>query len=151
MNGLELVIENSVPFIGQGIPLVPPNGHNHSTSGRWIVWPRVTRTPELPEDALSPLFREPEAPLEPGEVLEEDEEYWAEGLWETMWEELNGHTWLMWQSDRNGYYDYLPGRLDFYKCPNKCSNRTRPAHSRKHRRNYHQIKQPGGSSCNQRR
>ena len=144
------------PYYGEDIPCDPPNGHNHATSGKWVIWrepdwrghgPLPIQYPELPDDAPSPLFREPEEPLEPGEVFEE-EEYWADGLWDRLWEELNGKTWLCHISQPSGSpllsngQDCVSRSLK-YKCPRR--------ESRKNRNRNHRIKQPGGSSCNQRR
>ena len=143
-------LQKSVPYYGEDIPCDPPHGHNHATSGKWIIWrypqefvlSQFIQYPELPDDAPSPLFREPEEPLEPGEVFEEEEEeYWPDGLWDRLWEEVNGKTWLMWRSFGSQSLSYwVPTQ---YKCPRR--------ESRKNRNRNHRIKQPGGSSCNQRR
>ena len=150
-------LQKSVAYYGEDIPCDPPHGHNHATSGKWVIWrepedfvrSQFIQYPELPDDAPSPLFREPEEPLEPGEVFEEEEEeYWPDGLWDRLWEEVNGKTWLMWQSFGSQSFSYTSGsycvpRSLKYKCPRR--------ESRKNRNRNHRIKQPGGSSCNQRR
>lgn len=149
-------------WTGQDLPTCPPRGHNDVTSGHWIIirghsdrWRgTLLLYPELPEDAPSPLFRGPEEPLEPGEVFEE-EEFWAEGLWDEMWEELNGKTYLVWTSnlkDRRGEFSsgcrfLRQSHRNQYKIQKKERSRKNDNY---HKRRYHQIKQPGGSSCNQR-
>ena len=156
----EMSVPNTFPYTGQGLPRCPPMGHNHSTSGKWLIFRGEGENwrdqhlirPELPEDAPSPLFRGPEEPLEPGEVFEE-EEFWAEGLWEEMWEDLNGKTWFTWLSDVSFYnldYDdpvYRLSRKRRYKIQKREKYRK---NDNNHKRRHHQIKQPGGSSCNQR-
>ena len=149
--------ERSFAYYGGDLPLDPPNGHNYATAGQWIIWRYpvdYVRTdyleyPDLPEDAPSPLFRGPDEPLEPGEVFEE-EEYWADGLWDRLWDEANGRTWLIWYAGDN--HSFMRSRATFNKRQYKCPNRTRAPrrHSQNKSRRYHQIKQPGGSSCNQR-